>query len=362
MSMTAIINANVYNNQTGEFSKNTVLIEDNLISSILPSDSPLPDCKIIDAAGLFLTPGLIDSCSQIGLKEIGVRWEGNDGYEPNVEKGWDMDVIDGIYPFDKAFQDAVASGVTASHVVSSPEAIVGAKSSVIHTHGTTVDEMVLKKNLGFTFSMGDVPKNAFWGKTKTPLTRMGIAKKIRESLKALQIQYNLQETPIFIRSHRADDIATAFRIAGEFGIQFNLVHGTEFPLCAGLPSNIVSSVIAGPCFQPMDRGELRNLDWTLFRSLYEQHVPFTFSTDHPVSSVTHLQLEGALALKAGVPVKTILNGLTQDAARLLKVDHLTGRIEKGLFADLVLWNRHPLELTARVERTFIKGKEVYRGE
>ncbi|WP_316572460.1 amidohydrolase family protein [Neobacillus sp. YIM B06451] len=362
MSMTAIINGNVYNHQTGEFSKNTVLVKDKVIASILPPDSPLPDCNIIDATNQFLTPGLIDTCSQIGLKEIGVRWEGHDGYEPNVEKGFQLEVIDGVYPFDKAFQDAISSGVTAAHVVSSPEAIVGAKTSVIHTHGLTVDEMVLKKNLGFIFSMGDVPKSAFWASTKTPLTRMGIAKKIRESLRALQIKYNLQETPIYIRAHRADDIATAFRIAGEFGFQFNLVHGTELPLVSSQPSNSISSVIAGPCFQPMERGELKNLDWTLFRSLYDRNVPFTFSTDHPVSSVTHLQLEGALALKAGVPEKIILNGLTLDAARLFKIDHLTGSLMEGLLADIVLWNKHPLDLTARTVRTFIKGKEVYRWE
>ncbi|RDU35245.1 hypothetical protein DRW41_19195 [Neobacillus piezotolerans] len=362
MSMTAIVNANVYNRLTGEFTKKTVLIEDQSISSILPPSSPLPDCEKIDASNLYMTPGFIDTCSQIGLKETGVRWEGNDGYEPNVENGFNLEVVDGIYPFDQAFDDAVSSGVTAAHIVSSPEAIVGAKTSVIHTHGATVDEMVLKKNFGFSFSMGDVPKYAFWGRTKTPLTRMGIAKKIRESLKALRLQYNLEETPIFIRSHRADDIATAFRIAGEFGLHVNLVHGTELPLVAGVPSGASYSVVAGPCFQPMDRGELKNLDPSLFRSLFEKQVPYTFSTDHPTSSVTHLQLEGALALKAGVPEKTILNGLTFDAARLLKIDHKTGSIEEGLLADIALWNKHPLDLTARAVRTFIKGKEVYRWE
>lgn len=114
MSMTAIVNANVYNSRTGDFSKNTVLIKDKAIFSILPSASPLLDCEKIDATDLYLTPGFIDTCSQIGLKEIGIRWEGNDGYEPNVEKGFNLEVIDGIYPFDKAFEDAVASGVTAA--------------------------------------------------------------------------------------------------------------------------------------------------------------------------------------------------------------------------------------------------------
>ncbi|MCH6264969.1 amidohydrolase family protein [Neobacillus citreus] len=365
MAATAIINAQVYQDSTGDFSRQTILLEDGYISDILPPtvDLDLPESSIMDAEGLYLTPGLIDTCSQIGLKEVGIRWEGHDGYEPDWEDGFDFNVIDGIYPFDKAFQDAAAFGVTTAHIVSSPESVVGAKTAVIHTTGKTVDEMAVVPSFGFSFSMGDVPKNAYWEKTKTPLTRMGIALRIRTALKKLQSLGALEDVPVFIRSHRADDIATAFRIAGEFKLQFVLVHGTEYPLAWNLPTGDVSfSVVAGPVFQAMERGELRHLNPSLYYALYSGQIPFTFATDHPVSSVTHLQKEGALALKAGVPEQVILNGLTRDAAKLLKIDHLTGRVDKGLFADLVLWNEHPLELTARAVRTFIKGKEVYRWE
>jgi imidazolonepropionase-like amidohydrolase len=293
---------------------------------------------------------------------MGIRWEGNDGYEPNEENNLQLQVVDGIYPFDKAFHQAVASGVTTAHIVSAPESVVGARTAVIHTYGTTVEEMVLKNQLGFSFSMGDIPKNAFWEKTHTPLTRMGIAQKIRAALKDLQNANQLQGAPLLIRAHRADDIATAFRIAEEFQVPFILVHATEYSFVKNHSHDISFSVIAGPCFQSMERGELQQLDSSLYHVLFEQQAPFTFATDHPVSSVTHLQLEAALARKASVPEKVILNGLTSDAAKLLQIDHLTGKIEKGLLADLVLWNKHPLEITARAVRTFIKGKEVFKWE
>ena len=362
MVITAIKNAHVFNHDIGGFSKQTVLIEDEKITAVLSPFENIPEDHLIDAAGFYLTPGFIDTCSQIGLKEIGIRWEGNDGYEPNEEQNNELQVIDGIYPFDNAFKDAAASGVTAAHIVSAPESVVGAKTAVIHTYGKTVDEMILHKHLGISFSMGDVPKHAYWEKTKSPLTRMGIAQKIRTALKQLQHANKLKGIPIFIRSHRADDIATAVRIAEEFKLPISLIHATEYPVVTRSPVDQPISVIAGPCFQPIERGELQHLDPTLYSVLFEQGVPFTFATDHPVSSVTHLQLEGALALKAGVPEKIILNGLTRDAAKLLRIDQQTGSIQQGLFADLVLWNKHPLELTARAVRTFIKGKEVYREE
>jgi imidazolonepropionase-like amidohydrolase len=362
LAATAITNAQVYNQETGEFSNQTVIIKEGKITSILSPSEEQSECNMIDANGLYLTPGFIDTCSQIGLKEIGIRWEGTDGYEPHEENGCHLQVIDGIYPFDKAFQDAAAAGVTAAHIVSAPEAVVGAKTAVIHTHGQTVDEMILKQHLGYSFSMGDVPKKAFWEKTNTPLTRMGIAQKIRVSLQALQSSNNLSEVPIFVRAHRADDIATAIRISEEFKLPFILVHATEYAMLPTRADDAPFSVIAGPCFQPMERGELKQLDPALYQTLFKHQIPFTFATDHPVSSINHLQMEGCLALKAGVPEKVILNGLTKDAAKLLQIDQLTGSIQVGLFADMVLWNRHPLDLMARAVRTFIKGKEVFRWE
>jgi len=358
----AIRNAKVYQQHTGEFLPQTILVDGERISGILAPDESLPECLHIDGTNMFLTPGLIDTFSQIGLKETGIRWEGNDGYEPLAESGSHLQVIDGVYPFDKAFKDAVAFGVTTAHIASSPESVIGAKTAVLHTHGITVDEMALNPEFGFSFSLGDIPKRAFFEQTKTPLTRMGIAQKVRLALQVLQHSGNHQKRPFFFRTHRADDIVTAVRIAEETKIPLVLVHATEFRFIKNIPYDKAFSVIAGPCFQPMERGELVHLDPSLYRTLAEQNIPFTFATDHPVSSITHLQMEACLALKAGVDEQLILNGLTRDAAKLLQIDHLTGSIEEGLYADLVLWNKHPLELTARPVQTFIKGKEVYREE
>lgn len=362
MSSILIKNALVYNHRTGDFSPQEVLVQGQKIQAIIdPSEKENGSADIvIDANGCYLTPGFIDTCSQIGLKETGIRWEGNDSYELSVEQMHQLQVLDGIYPFDQAFQDAVASGVTAAHVLSSAEAVVGAKTAVLHTYGTTADDMILNKHLGYSFSMGDVPKKAHWEKFGTPLTRMGIAHQIRTALQEIQKMAGLEAAPFFIRCHRADDIATALRIAETFQINLVLVHATEMFKVLHSGSSLPYAVIGGPCFQPMERGELRHLNPALYQQLFEARISYTLATDHPVSSVKHLQLEGALALKAGVPSEAVLNQLTWNAAQLLKIDHLTGSIQEGLLADLVLWDGHPLNLTTRAVRTYIKGKEVYR--
>lgn len=360
MVETAIVNANTYDSESGLFLKKTIIVKDEKIHALLPTNESFQQGNVIDGTNLYVTPGLIDTCSQIGLKEKGIRWEGNDSYEPEEINHHSLRVIDGIYPFDTALQDAVASGVTTAHIVSSGENVIGAQTAVIHTNGKTVDEMVLKEKLGYSYSMGDIPKQAFWAKTNMPLTRMGIANHIRQSLIFLRNEGDLKNTPIFIRAHRADDIATAHRIAKEFSLNFVLVHTTEYGKLKNSSLQHPETVIAGPCFQPIERYELKSLNPSLYSILADKQIAITFATDHPTSSVSHLQLEGSLALKAGLDEKTILNGLTKHAAQLLKIDHLTGDIQEGLYADLVLWNDHPLNLTAKAVSTFIKGKEVYR--
>ena len=353
---TVIKNGWVLDSDSGEFIKQDIFFNTELLASY---DESLIT-KTIDATGLYITPGLIDTCSQIGLRETGVRWEGNDSYEPQQEDPTQLSVKDGIYPFDPSFKDAIASGVTTAHILSAPNSVTGVKTTIIHMTGSTIEEMVIDNEVGFSFSMGDIPKKSFMEYTKMPLTRMGIAHQIRTTLKRLKSSGELNNRKVFVRCHRADDIETAIRISKEVDVPITLVHATE---CGLVDNEILThpiNIIGGPSFQAMERLELKNLKPTLYKTLQDSGVRFGFATDHPVSSVQHLKLEASLAFREGVSSEVALLGLTKNAAKLLEIDHLTGSIAPGLFADIVIWDQHPLNLTANVLRTFIKGQEVYR--
>lgn len=359
MIETTINGANIYNSKTGQFEKKNLLLSEGNIQHIYTGSIDTENRQAIDGSDTYITPGFIDTCSQLGLKEKGISWQGSDDYEPHSKKGYELLVSDGIYPFDEAFNDAVKSGVTTAHIVSSPENVIGAQTAVIHTHGKTVDEMVIHEQFGYSFSMGDTPKNAYWTHQKAPLTRMGIAHKLKNALSELNQVEAPMNKPIFIRAHRSDDIQTAQRIVKDLDMEFILVHATEYGMALNPTLPQPDAIIGGPCFRAIDRYDIRNLHPSLYRTLADVPVPFTFATDHPTSSISHLALEGSLALKEDVSEKTILNGLTKHAAELLHIDHLTGSIQEGLQADLVMWNAHPLDLTAKPIRTWIKGTNVF---
>ena len=351
-----IKNGFVLNPGSGEFSVKDLFFTTELLENA-------DECSItqtIDAKGLFITPGLIDTCSQIGLRETGVRWEGNDSYEPHQEDSTKLSVTDGIYPFDPSFKEAVAAGVTAAHILSAPNSVVGAKTAIIHMSGSTVDDMLIEDDSGFSFSMGDIPKKSFMEATTMPLTRMGIAHTIRTKLKRLKKTGALDTKAVYIRCHRADDIETAIRISKEIDVPITLVHATE---CGLVEKDVLAysvNVIGGPSFQAIERLELKNLKPTMYKTMQDAGMLFGFATDHPVSSVTHLKLEASLAYREGVDAAEALLALTTNAAQVLGIDHLTGSLAPGLLADIVIWDQHPLHLTANVVHTFIKGQEVYR--
>ncbi|WP_155592659.1 amidohydrolase family protein [Lysinibacillus cavernae] len=351
--MTQYINGLVFNSETRSFNKQSFHVQ----GQFFDHSSNTSETEI-NLEGFYITPGLIDSCSQIGLAEIGIRWEGNDSYE--FDSHLQYSVVDGIYPFDAAFQKAISHGITASHIVSSPKSLIGAKSAIIHHTHTTVDEMVISKDVAYSFSIGHQAKSTFFAEKKKPLTRMGIARILRETLKHIQ-QQEPAIKKIIVRAHKAVDIELIERLQQEFNkaFDFHVIHGTEIPL---LKEATFHTVIAGPTFRYIEHNEMMALSPKLYRQLSNQHIPFVFCTDHPVSSTSHLTLEGCLAVREGMTRSDVLYALTTGAANFLGIAHKTGTIRDGLLADFVIWDKHPLDLDAQVVATFIKGKKVYARE
>src|SRR5690606_29967556 len=124
------------------------------------------------------------------------------------------------------------------------------------TYGRYVDEMVLRSPSGLKAALGENPKRVYGDQKKTPSTRLGVALILRKAFTEARnyqqkaqrsedpveshlvnqalVQVLNREIPWRQHCHRADDIATAIRIAEEFGYQLVLDHGTESYLVADL--------------------------------------------------------------------------------------------------------------------------------
>ena len=168
------------------------------------------------------------------------------------------------------------------------------------------------------------------------------------------------EVPAHFHVHRADDIATAVRIAKEFGLDYAIVHGTEGYLIADYLAREEVPVITGPILTDRSKGELRQMTLENAALLTKAGVRVAICTDHPETTAPQLLLCAAMAARHGMEEEDALAAITINAACIAGVDHRMGSITQGKDADLVVLDGPPLDWRSQVTHVFIDGREVER--
>ena len=366
----------------------TVLIENGKIAAV-GGNVPVPDgARVIDAAGSWVLPGFIEAHGHLGVSEEAEGWAGQDTNEMTEPVTAHVRAIDAINPAEMGFRDAISGGVLAVNVNPGSGNPVGGQTVALKCWGRTVDQMALRQPSGMKSALGENPKRVYGEQKKTPSTRLGTAAVIRGALvdaanylrriEAEQAKPEAERKPVdrdlklealgrVLRReipwrqhcHRADDIATAIRIADEFGYDLVIDHGTEAHLLADILAARDIPVIIGPLLTSRSKVELRNRSLANPGKLARAGVTIAITTDHPVVPVNFLVHQAALAVKDGLDRETALRALTINPARIAGIDDRLGSIEPGKDADLVLWSGDPLDVLSRAERAFVDGAEIY---
>lgn len=367
-----IRNAHIYPITSDSF-YGDIRIRDGKIIEISELLDHLEDDQVIEAEGHFLLPGFIDAHTHLGLYDEGTGTVGNDANETIFAMTPHLRAIDGVYPLDEGFKEAVEHGITTVQVMPGSMNIIGGVTSVIKTHGRFIDDMILRKYAGLKVALGENPKRVHSAGRAGELTRMGIMGMLREAFLEVRTQ-SVSETfahqmikrvldhkmPLRVHAHRADDILSAIRFAEEFDLDLRIEHCTEGHLVAKemelLP---IEKVTVGPTFTRKSKIELKNKTWETYRILHEHGLEISITTDHPYTPVQYLNLCAGLAAREGLPVDVALRAITIHPARSLGVDDRVGSIEVGKDADLVLWSHFPLDYLAKPLMTMIDGKIIF---
>ena len=169
-----------------------------------------------------------------------------------------------------------------------------------------------------------------------------------------------REIPWRQHCHRADDIATAMRMAREFGYELVIDHGTEAYLLAGQIAAASIPVVIGPLLTNRSKVELRNRSLANPGRLAAAGVTIAITTDHPVVPINFLIHQATLAVKEGLDPVTALRAVTINPAQIIGVDSRIGSLAVGKDADVVIWSGDPLDVMSRAELAFVDGREIYR--
>jgi len=367
----------------------TVLIDDGKVVAVGHDVFVPTGTRVVDAAGSWVLPGFVEAHGHVGVSEEGEGWAGQDTNELTEPVAAHVRALDAINPADLGFRDAIAGGVLAVNVNPGSGNPIGGQTAAVKCWGRTVDEMLLKAPTGIKSALGENPKRVHGQHhPRRPTTRLGTAALIRaafvdatnylQRLDAEQAKPADERKPVDRdlklealgkvlkrdiawrqHCHRADDIATALRIAAEFGYDLVIDHGTEAHLLADILAARSIPVIIGPLLTSRSKVELRNRSLTTPGQLAAAGVTVAITTDHPVVPVQFLAYQAALAVKHGLDRETALRALTINPARIVGIDDRVGSIAPGKDADLVIWSGDPLDVQSRVELAMVNGAEVY---
>ena len=184
----AITNAHVVPVE-GEPYDGSIVITDGRISAVGRKARRLratTRADVLDAEGGWVLPGFVDAHTHVGVWGEGEGWSGQDTNEMTDPVTAQVRALDAIYPATSGSPTPLSGGITTVCVNPGSGNVIGGHCVAVHTHGRTVDEMVLRSPVGLKSALGENPKRVYGDQKKTPSTRLGTAAVLREAFVSAQ--------------------------------------------------------------------------------------------------------------------------------------------------------------------------------
>ena len=386
---TALVGATVFDGKGGRIERGTLLFRDGKLVALGGADIAIPEgFQRIDATGKFVTPGIIDAHSHLGdypSPSVQAHSDGNEATAPTTPEVW---AEHSVWPQDPGFTRALANGgVTALHVLPGSANLMGGR-------GVTLKNVPARSVQGMKFpaapytlkmACGENPKRVYGGKGRAPSTRMGNFAynratwlkaqdyrrkrdegKLESRDLAMETLVGVLDGEILVQNHcyRADEMALVLDMAKEFGYKVSAFH------------HAVEAYKIGDMLKANDTCSAVWADWWGFKMeaydaipenaglLYKAGACVVIHSDDE-NGIQRLNQEAAKAQgdarRAGVDISDaeVVRWLTLNPAKAVGIDKLTGSLDAGKAADVVLWNGNPLSNYSRPEKVWVDGALLF---
>jgi imidazolonepropionase-like amidohydrolase len=324
-----------------------------------------------------VTPGLIDAFAMAGLSgawNIPADQDQDELSDPNQAE---LRALDGFNPHEPLLEFLRANGTTVIHAAPGRANVIAGQTGIFRADGLTAESCTLRSPAAILVNLGESPKDSYKG--KGPGTRMGVAGLVRKAFadadayrqkKGIAKNGKLDalvpalegKIPVYFAAHRADDIATALRIAGEFKLKPVIALGTEAYRMADDLKKAGVPVVVHPTMQRAAASMETMHAFTGNAAVLSQAgVPIAICTGFEgyVPKTRVLRHEAAMAAANGLGSERALQAVTIDAAKLLGIEAKLGTLESGKTADLVLYDGDPFEHATHVTQTIMAGHTVF---
>jgi len=333
-----------------------------------------------------VTPAFIDPHSHIGMErsgEPGGEGEANDHLDSILAL---TDALDSVQMDDKAFMDAVESGVLYSCVVPGSGNIIGGQSAVIRNFAANSTEALIGR-AGLKAAFGYNPRSTTSWKGQRPSTRMGAVAILRGRLAEIRqkmqkyrnargrkkeeitftaedkVLQDLLSRKIRLRSHvhKIDDIAALLRLVDDFKIKITIEHAMDVhqaDIFHELKKRKIP-VVYGPIDSFAYKVELKHEDWRNISHLLTSGVQCGLMTDHPVTLARQLFLQTRWFMRAGISKQAAVELVSHQNARILGIDDRLGTLQRGKWASFVCWSGDPFNMASYPQAVYGEGNLLY---
>ena len=384
--------ANIYDGLGGELLDYDLLIADGKIVEIGQSLNQ-SGVKVIDASSKWITPGIIDIHSHMGVYSapgVSTSSDGNEATAPVTAEVW---AEHSVWTQDPQFALALKGGVTSFHVLPGSANLFGGRGTTFKNISKNTIQAMKFPNAPHSLKMacGENPKRVYGNRRQSPSTRMGNMAGYRNAwIDATEYQEGMQESnsddrpkrdlamdtlkgvldgDILIQNHcyRAEEMAMMVELSKEFDYKITAFHHA-------VEAYKIADLLA-------DEGICAAMwaDWWGFKHEAYDMVPANIAiidqarngtgcaivhSDDEVG-IQHLNQEAAKAMSAGnragfdISKAHAMRWITSNPAKAAGVLEQTGSIEVGKDADVVLWTSNPFSVYSRVEQVFIDGAVAF---
>ena len=386
-----IRNATIMTATGQEIAGGSILLRDGRIVAVGATVEAPADAVVVDGTGKWVTPGIIDTHSHLGVYAApGTQAEsdGNEATNPVTAEVW---AEHSFWPQDPEIPLAIAGGITTLQALPGSANLIGGRSAVLKlVPARTVQGMKFPgAHYGLKMACGENPKRVY--QNRGPSTRMGNMAGYRAAFiqadqyrrrwdkwnkdhqgDAPQRDLKLESLAevlrgnVYVQNHcyRADEMVQMLDLAREFGFKIrSFHHAVEAYKIADILAREGTAVSIWA-------------DWWGFKEeamdgIHENAALVQQAGGRPVihsdseSGIQRLNQEAAKAMyygrRAGLPITRdqTLRWITANPAWVLGLDSIVGTLEPGKMADVVVWSADPFSVYARALQVYNDGWLVY---
>jgi imidazolonepropionase-like amidohydrolase len=372
----AITGGTVYTVSGPKIEHATVLIRDGRIAAVGTNVTVPAEAIRIDAAGKWITPGLIDGAGQMGLVEIGAVPGTREGRVQGDTIAAAFNVAEGINPASQVIPVTRVEGITTTLAAPGGHLVSG-QAVLIDLDGSTIEQMLVKSPVGIVADLSENAKDEGGGSRASVVQRLRTTFRDALEYERRRLDYRRAqieplsaseadlegllpvlhgELPLIAIANRRSDIQNALRLAREFKLRLILAgaqEGWEIGpeiATAGVPV-LVQPLDNIPSYDALG---VRYENAALLAKAGVKVVLLETDTHNS----RNIRQEAGNAVANGLPWDQALRAITLSPAEVFGVADRYGSLEAGKVANVVVWSGDPFEFSTGVEHVYIRGREI----